>query len=141
MFAASRRFLWIMLLLIALPLKGWAMAGGLHCMSETAASAQAASQTASQKVDHCHEHMGAGMSMDDGASHAGHDGTPGDADDPGGQHSCSVCAHCNTGTAPPSAWVPTAAQDRVHAAPQQGHHPWRSALTRRLDRPPTARLA
>lgn len=139
------RLCWICLLALSLPIKGWALVGGAHCQGQvqaqvlSAPAAMAAGMAAAQtEVDEaaCPHHAaspGAHAVMDEATS----------ADTPAadGAHTCSACAHCNTGSAPPSIWLAPLATELPHLAPQADTTRWQSATPRQMDRPPTRRAA
>jgi hypothetical protein len=145
--ADTRRWLLIWWMVVLLPLQGWAAAAGLPCaLGPHAPPKQAALQGERAAHDHAHlqaqpatpQHAVVHEHPDAVAASAADDDAPAGAgsarDD--GAHTCSACAACCPGAAPPSAAVtvpvlPSA--DAVAAAPCPGTE---SAPIGGLERPP-----
>lgn len=131
------RLCWICLLALTLPLKGWALVSGAHCQGQVHVPVVAVAVEAAADAAACPHHaarQGADTDADTSAPQPPQAGT-----DNG--HTCSACAHCNTGTAPPSIWLAPVAADMPHAPPEADTTRWQSATLRQLDRPPTRRTA
>lgn len=134
------RLCWICLLALTLPIKGWALVSGAHCQGQVQPMPAAVSMgmaAAQTMVDEAAcPHHAAALSAD-----LGHGATTTDTPATDGGHTCSACAHCNTGSAPPSIWLAPVATGLPHMAPQADTTRWQSATPRQMDRPPTRRAA
>lgn len=129
--AVSRtlRLLVAWLMLLALPLQGWAAATMLGCGQQHAHAAAAAAQHADHHADHAHPAHAAAHGHADEGAHAD------------GAGSCASCAACMVGLALPAASLaladpPVAGEPRLRAPPAPV-----SFVTGGPDRPPRTVLA
>jgi hypothetical protein len=127
------RTLWICLLLLALPVQGFAAAQMTQCGPSHGRMQQASTgghdhEQHAQAQDHRHAHHA------DAAMHA--DDAPGDGSTPPAKHHCSACAACCIGMALPSSALVVAAPPEavLHVATTAAADP--VFLTGGLERPP-----
>lgn len=132
------RSLWICLLLLALPVQGFAAAqmsqcGPGHGRMQHASTAGHDHGQHAHAQDHQHEHHA------DAAMHA--DDAPGDGSTPPAKHHCSACAACCVGMALPSSApvVIAPAETVLHRVAAGAADP--IFLTSGLERPPRSPLA
>ena len=143
------RLFWICLLTLALPVKAWAVLGSAHCVTDARVSAvhsqphhgSAPVVPASDSVhdEDCAHHavVPAEQSATTHDHQAMADHQDGEADGHSMNHSCSVCAHCSPSSALTHVWSLPGTSTLPHSAPVNTATPWRSAVLRQLDRPPT----
>jgi hypothetical protein len=132
------RTLWICLLLLALPVQGFAAAqmtqcGPSHGRMQHASSGAHDHEQHVQAQDHHHAHQA------DAAVHA--DDAAGDGSTPPAKHHCSACAACCVGMALPSSApvVIAPAEAVLHRVATGAADP--IFLTSGLERPPRSPLA
>jgi hypothetical protein len=148
--AEVRRWLLIWLMAVLLPLQGWAAAAGLPCapgqhappLQESPPGERAGHEHAHLQVQRSatqqgagHEHHGtvnasaaADSAVSAGAESAAHDGA----------HTCSACAACCPGAAPPSAVVTVPLLPSANAVPALSDPGVANAVVGGLERPPRA---
>ncbi len=134
------RTLWICLLLLALPVQGFAAARMTQCgpshdrLQHTPASdhGEAEAMHAHEQHAHHHSHHHAASQADEASN---------DATTPPAKHHCSACASCCVGMALPSSTpvVITPAEAVIHVAASGAAEP--IFLTSGLERPPRSPLA
>ena len=132
------RLFWICLLVVALPLKAWALVSGAHCSSAQPVPPHV--QTMSHDdTEGCPHHLATadGPASADPAADAMAHAAASLGEGEGHHHSCSACAHCSTASTLPSAWPVLGLATPPHTPPASVIHTWCSAAVHPLDRPPT----
>lgn len=126
------RFLLTVMLLLALPLQGYAAASMLRCAPSHHGVAQA------QSPLHAAHH---GHAAD--AGHAAHHdaGTAGDTDHAHGKYGCSACAACCVGGALTASPSGVAASSQLHERPLPVLQTFAAFITDGPERPPRTVLA
>lgn len=126
------RLLLTVMLLLALPLQGYAAASMLRCASSHHGMAQA------QQALHV---LHRGHSADAGQA-AHHDaGTAGDSGHAHGKYGCSACAACCVGGALTASPQGDASPSRLHERPVPVPQPFAAFITDGPERPPRTVLA
>ena len=133
------RLFWICLLVMAMPFKAMALAGGMHCGAANAVSGvpMAAMPMSDSDAETCPHHEKGTTDATNAAEASPADATSQHDGSHHGQHSCSVCAHCGGVTTLPSVWTSPVLNALPHTVPASPTGTWRSATVRHLDRPPT----